>query len=923
MVKKKIMASSQEQVNQKQNDLIEERKERFFGLFKNNISLAAIIILLVIVIYSFNVRTSNVPNLKDVTTGNYTLGPDLDPFLFLRWAKDIAEHGSLMKNDTMRYYPLGYDTSAETLFVPYSIAYLYNILHFFDKSVTVEYAAVIYAAVFFALAVIAFFFFTRRLFVMNSEIKRNLIALIATAFFIVMPSLLHRTVAGIPEKEAGGIFFIFLLLYFFIASLQTKTNKGAIVFGILAGLSTGTLGLTWGGVTFAILGIGLAMFVCFILEIAKGKEYVAYLSWIFSFSLVMAFLTKRYGGFIGLITSTTTFVAYLTGVAIIMDFLLSKYIYKRIENKIRLPKKIFSLIITIIVGIIFFLIFNPGMAFHILNDIKVGLLHPQGTDRIALTVAENNQPYFSSWTASYDIRFFWIFIAAAVLLFHEAISGLKRLEKYLLSGIYFLFLVALIFSRYSQNNIMNGTSTLSQTVYFGGFFIFASFFAFIYINAQKSEEVEKIKIINIETVTLLSLFFWAVVSARGAIRLFFLLDPIVAILAAFIAVDLPYRAIKSKSDTLKMTLWIIASIFVISALLLSFYNFVNITSNEARGTIPSAYTIQWQYAMKWVRDNTTKDSVFVHWWDYGYWLQTIGERTTVVDGGNSIGYWDYLVGRHVLTGQNETEALEFLKTHNVSYLLIDPTDIGKYPAYSSIGSDLDYDRYNWITTMMMDERQTQETRNGTIYVYQGGTVFDKDFVWYDTSTKQQYLFPQQSSEAIIAGVLLKTDKVSIGNMTFSTIEQPTAVIIHQGSSRIEIPLCYLYYENKMTDFKSNGPCMPATLYIIPTLTQSSGGGSINYMGSALFLNEKALNALWVKLYLLNQTQNFELAHSEQSYVVKQLRQQGLNVPDFVYYGDINGPIKIWRIKYPEGIEFKPEYLERGYPDTRLLVARGN
>ena len=41
--------------------------------------------------------------------------------------------------------------------------------------------------------------------------------------------------------------------------------------------------------------------------------------------------------------------------------------------------------------------------------------------------------------------------------------------------------------------------------------------------------------------------------------------------------------------------------------------------------------------------------------------------------------------------------------------------------------------------------------------------------------------------------------------------------------------------------------------------------------------------------------------------------------DFIMYGDIQGPIKIWKIKYPAGIEKKEEYLQTGYPESIRLV----
>ena len=45
------------------------------------------------------------PGLWDITRDHWTLGPDLDPFLFLRWTKDIVAHGVLSSIDMMRYVP--------------------------------------------------------------------------------------------------------------------------------------------------------------------------------------------------------------------------------------------------------------------------------------------------------------------------------------------------------------------------------------------------------------------------------------------------------------------------------------------------------------------------------------------------------------------------------------------------------------------------------------------------------------------------------------------------------------------------------------------------------------------------------------------------------------------------------------------------
>ncbi len=42
-------------------------------------------------------------------------------------------------------------------------------------------------------------------------------------------------------------------------------------------------------------------------------------------------------------------------------------------------------------------------------------------------------------------------------------------------------------------------------------------------------------------------------------------------------------------------------------------------------------TNDWPDAMQWMKENTPKDAVIAAWWDYGYWISTLGERKTLSD----------------------------------------------------------------------------------------------------------------------------------------------------------------------------------------------------------------------------------------------------------------------------------------------------
>ncbi len=169
------------------NEVVEKRKEAFASFFKSKFAILTYVILLFLVWINVHIRTlpmriigTGNPGLWDITRNNWTLGPDLDPFLFLRYAKNIVENGTMALHDMMRYVPLGYNTAEETRLLPYMMAYLHKIVNFFG-STSVEYSAVIFPVVASVFMIIAFFLLVRKLFQKKGEKFSNITALTASA----------------------------------------------------------------------------------------------------------------------------------------------------------------------------------------------------------------------------------------------------------------------------------------------------------------------------------------------------------------------------------------------------------------------------------------------------------------------------------------------------------------------------------------------------------------------------------------------------------------------------------------------------------------------------------------------------------------------------------------------------------------------
>src|SRR3989344_9256740 len=306
------------------------------------------------------------------------------------------------------------------------------------------------------------------------------------------------------------------------------------------------------------------------------------------------------------------------------------------------------------------------------------------------------------------------------------------------------------------------------------------------------------------------------------------------------------------------------------------FKFYDDSENQAESA-GTGNTPQWQQAGQWIRENTPEDSVFAHWWDYGYFVQTSGKRTTITDPGNEIGWWNYCMGRNVLTGQNQTESLQFLKAHDANYLLIVYDDIGKFTAFSSIGSDKDYDRYSWMVNFEMDSTQKQETRNETIYFYRGGWVFDEDFIYQDV------IYP--AKQAGIGGIFLPVQNIKAvqGNETVDLIKinQPTAAIIYNGK-RTDVPIENVFFNDNFIKFDKPG--LKSVFRIMPSIS----GNQQNNLGSGIYVSERIARTMFANLYLFNKknpdydTSAFELVYDDSN-----------SMPLLTYNGRQIGPLRIW------------------------------
>jgi len=128
----------------------------------------------------------------------------------------------------------------------------------------------------------------------------------------------------------------------------------------------------------------------------------------------------------------------------------------------------------------------------------------------------------------------------------------------------------------------------------------------------------------------------------------------------------------------------------------------------------------WIDALGWMKENLPEDAVVVSWWDYGYWIRIIANRTTLADNGTINMTQIKLIALMFLS--NETEAINILaeKLHRPTHLVI-------FVTFDRYGRDAGYgdeNKAHWMCRIAgLDEdkfwdehgRWTEEGKNTLIY----------------------------------------------------------------------------------------------------------------------------------------------------------------------------------------------------------------
>jgi dolichyl-diphosphooligosaccharide---protein glycosyltransferase len=196
---------------------------------------------------------------------------EFDPYFNYRTSQYLTEEGFYEFwnwYDDWSWYPLG-RVVGQTLFpgLMTTAAVFYYILDFLGLCVNIRNICVFMAPMFSGLTALAAYFMTK-----EATGGRTDAGLLAALFLGICPSYMSRSVAGSYDNEAIAIFTLTFSFYMY----QKATRTGSILDATIAAFAYLYMVAAWGGYIFVINTIAIYVFALLLLGRLNVRHYVAY-----------------------------------------------------------------------------------------------------------------------------------------------------------------------------------------------------------------------------------------------------------------------------------------------------------------------------------------------------------------------------------------------------------------------------------------------------------------------------------------------------------------------------------------------------------------------------------------------------------------------------------------------------------------------
>ena len=500
---------------------------------------------------------------------------EFDPYFDYRATKYIIDNGFeayLNWHDYQSWYPEGrFVPTTSQVALHLIAATMYKIFGF--GSSLLDFV-IMFPVIIGSLTTIVIFALVRNL-------SGTTAGMFASLLFAFMPAIIQRGNLGWFKSEPLGLFLALLSVYLFLSSIKSRNIKRTILTAVGGGLILGLANSSWGGIQYFSIPLGIFFFLLPFLR----KDSI-FLYGIISFTLITLITAGAFP------RPGISFVIGLPGIALIvgMIFAIVGTIIRTKSSPAKANRNLIAALgIFVLLTVSIFLVgaYQPS-SFRYLVAINPFLT---SHNPLVESVAEHSTPTVIDYFT--DDSILLIFAGFGVW-----VSFSKRTD---------MTIFALII----------GLTGLYVSATFARLMVYSSIAIVILASIGLYELTRSILQNRIENQNKIKEREFRKNIKEGKI-------------------------LPDVKPLVKIS-FVVMVVFLISIPLIDYNgliypkNFNWISSADIPPSIVNGATgfrmqvEDWVDAVDWIANNTPKDSVIASWWDYGYWITTLGNKTTLAD----------------------------------------------------------------------------------------------------------------------------------------------------------------------------------------------------------------------------------------------------------------------------------------------------
>ena len=408
------------------------------------------------------------------------------------------------------------------------------------------------------------------IFALTRVIGGTTAGLFAALLFSVSIPLLVRSPIGWLKSEPLGLFFGILAVYFLLSGINSQNKKIVILKIIGAGVFTAFSLSAWGGNQFFIIPIGV-----FFLTLPFLRTDHKFIVWAIPFYTAVTVLTS-----LGFERVSSNFIFGLGGISLIVPtlFLIVCIFIQKKSSKNKTRNGLLLLLGLLIIAPAILVInieleFLPVPSHRYLNA-----LNPFLTTTIPLIDSVSEHA-----TTTIQQSF----------LFHSVLM--------IFSGMGIWLIIKNIQTK-RFDFISNDMLSFSLILGFVGVYVSSTF-----VRLEVFASIAVIILASLGLTILIKEFFNNEFQSRKSASKLLQISYVSGI-AILLIIPMVYPANSTPS-----------SATLVPPTILNGGTYYHVATND------------WLDTLDWIKTSTPKDAVIASWWDYGYWISTMGERATLAD----------------------------------------------------------------------------------------------------------------------------------------------------------------------------------------------------------------------------------------------------------------------------------------------------